>query len=270
MATWAIGDVHGCYRSLRRLLARRAFGPRDRLWFVGDLVNRGPRSLETLRFVADLGARATVVLGNHDVHFLAVAAGAAKPRPQDTLERLLAAPDLDRLAADLRGRPLLVSEGGTVLVHAGLLSPWTVSDAGRRARRAERSLRDPDLARPYLEAYRPRKSSDALPRGADPGVLETIRVMTLVRTVAADGTALYGYTGPLAERPAGSFGWFDAPGRRSARARIVCGHWAALGLLVRDDVIALDTGCAWSRAWGGALTAIRLDDLRIEQVDNLD
>lgn len=266
MATWAIGDVHGCYRSLRRLLGRRAIGARDRLWFVGDLVNRGPRSLQALRFVADLGERATVVLGNHDLHFLAVASGAARPRAQDDFESLLAAPDRDQLVGFVASRQLLSVAGTTVLVHAGLLAAWSVADARRRARRAECALADPVACRPYLESYRPRKSSEPLPPGTDADVLETIRVMTLLRTVSGDGSPLYDYTGTLEDRPAGSCAWFDAPRRRSAHARIVCGHWAALGLLVRDDVVALDTGCAW----GGTLTAIRLEDLRIERTENVD
>jgi bis(5'-nucleosyl)-tetraphosphatase (symmetrical) len=266
MATWAIGDVHGCYRSLRRLLSRRAFGARDHLWFVGDLVNRGPRSLETLRFVADLGARARVVLGNHDLHFLALAAGAAEPRNRDTLGRLLAAPDRQDLVSFLSAQPLLAAEAGTVLVHAGLLGSWTVTESGRRARRAQRELRRPETAFPYLESYKPRRAELPLAPGLDPQILETIRAMTLLRAVKEDGEPLYDYTGTLAERPAGSQAWFDVPNRRSRRARVVCGHWAALGLLVRKDVVALDTGCAW----GGSLTAIRLEDLRIEQIPNVD
>jgi bis(5'-nucleosyl)-tetraphosphatase (symmetrical) len=266
MATWAIGDVHGCYRSLRRLLARRSFAPSDRLWFVGDLVNRGPRSLETLRYVADLGQRATLVLGNHDLRLLAVAAGAARLRPRDTLGPVLDARDGDALVAFLGSCPLLVRERETVLVHAGLRAAWTVADAVRRARRAERALRDPATAPRYLEAYRPRAESEPLPAGVDAEVLDTIRVMSLVRAVSRGGDPIYDYTGTLAGRPAGSHAWFDFPGRRTARARLVFGHWAALGLLVRADAVALDTGCAWS----GTLTALRLEDRRVEQTENLD
>jgi bis(5'-nucleosyl)-tetraphosphatase (symmetrical) len=266
MATWAIGDVHGCYRSLRRLLARRTFASSDRLWFVGDLVNRGPRSLETLRYVADLGDRATLVLGNHDLRLLAVAAGAVRLRPRDTFGPVLAARDRDHLIAFLRSCPLLVREEETVLVHAGLRAAWTLPVAARRARRAEQALRDPDQARPYLEAYRARAATEPLPAGIDAEVLDTIRVMSLVRAVSRRGDPIYDYTGTLADRPAGSFAWFDFPGRRSARARLVFGHWAALGLLVRADAVALDTGCAWS----GTLTALRLEDRRVEQTENVD
>jgi len=266
MATWAIGDVHGCYRSLRRLLARRSIGRDDRLWFVGDLVNRGPRSLETLRFVADLGDRATVVLGNHDLHFLAVARGAAAPRGKDTFDRLLAASDRDQLVAWLAARPLLSTEGGRALVHAGLLTGWSLRTAERKARSAERALRDPSASLPYLRAYRPGAAPRFAPGGREAEILETIRVTTLLRTVRKGGEPLYDYAGTVADRPRGSVPWFDAAGRRSAGIEVVFGHWAALGLVVRPDAIALDTGCAW----GGALTAIRLEDRRIEQTGNVD
>lgn len=265
MATWAIGDVHGCYRSLRRLLKRRAIAPEDRLWFTGDLVNRGPRSLEVLRFVADLGERATVVLGNHDLHFLAMAAGVGEARKRDTLERLLAARDLEELAVWLAARPALVNEGERLLVHAGLRAEWSPGEALRRARRAEKALRGADVAA-YLRAYRPRETAAELPQAVEREVLEDLRVMTLVRTVTADGEPRYDFAGPLAERPSGRLAWFDLPWRKSARTTIVCGHWAALGLVVRENLIALDTGCAW----GGALTAIRLEDRRIEQTENVD
>ncbi len=265
MATWAIGDVHGCYRTLRRLLGRRAIGPRDSLWFVGDLVNRGPRSLETLRFVADLGDRATVVLGNHDLHFLARAAGVAEPRKRDTLEPLLAARDLSDLVEWTRSRPFLAGDSRTVLVHAGLRSGWTRTQAAAAARRVERALRGPDAAS-YLEAFRPFSRRVRAPRRVRKELLEDLRVFTLLRTVSKRGAPLYDFAGPPRERPRGSLPWFEAPGRRTMRSTVVFGHWAALGLIVREREIALDTGCAW----GGTLTAIRLEDRRIEQTENID
>ena len=264
MATWAIGDVHGCFRSLRELLGRAAISPRDRLWFVGDLVNRGPRSLETLRFVADLGERATVVLGNHDLHFLSRAAGVAAPRKWDDLDELLAAPDLESLTEWMTQRPLLFVEGQRVLVHAGLLASWDGDEAERRARRAESALRSGPV--PYLRAFRPGLPERELAAEVEPEVLDDLRVFTLMRTVDATSEPVYDFTGPLGELPPGRRAWFDVAQRRSGELTIVCGHWAALGLLVRRDVVALDTGCAW----GGRLTAIRLEDLRLEQVENLD
>jgi bis(5'-nucleosyl)-tetraphosphatase (symmetrical) len=266
VATWAIGDVHGCYRTLRRLLARRELARGDRLWFVGDLVNRGPRSLETLRFVADLGDRATVVLGNHDVHFLTRAAGLGEERRRDTLDRLLAARDLGELAAWLRARPLLVAEGSTVLVHAGLRGGWSAAGAERRARRVERALRSRRAAA-YLAAYRPTARHGGPDWGADPDLVDDLRIFTLLRTVSREGDPLWEFAGPPGDRPRGAVPWFDLPGRRSAgRARVLFGHWAALGLMVREDAVALDTGCVW----GNALTAMRVEDRRIVQQENVE
>ena len=262
MATWVIGDVHGCYRSLRALLARPELAAAERLWFVGDLVNRGPRSLETLRFVADLGERATVVLGNHDLHFLARAAGATPARRHDRLEALLAASDLDQLVGWTRHQPLLFIEGERLLVHAGVLAAWSLADSVRRARRAESALRSGDPM-PCLRAYRPNAEVDV---GVDPEVLSDLRVFTLMRTVDAAGRPTYDYTGTLARLPAGRYPWFETVDRRAGGPRIVCGHWAALGLLLRDDLWSVDTGCAW----GGSLTAIRLEDGRVESTANLE
>jgi len=265
MATWAIGDVHGCYRSLRELLGRAEIAAQDRLWFVGDLVNRGPRSLDTLRFVADLGERATVVLGNHDLHFLARALGVAEPRKHDVLEELLSTPDLDELVDWFRQRPLLSMAGNDLLAHAGVLATWSLEEAGRRARRVETALRS-EAASAYLEAFRPTAQAPGEDPGVEPDLLADLRVFTLMRTVDDSDRPTYDYTGPLASLPEGRRPWFEVEGRATGDLRVVCGHWAALGLLVRDDLAALDTGCAW----GGKLSALRLDDGRLEQVENLD
>jgi len=262
MATWAIGDVHGCYRSLRALLARPAVASAEAYWFVGDLVNRGPRSLETLRFVADLGERATVVLGNHDLHLLARAESAVPARRHDSLEALLAAPDRDRLVDWLAARPLLAGDGDRLLVHAGLLAEWEIGEAETRARRAEAILRS-EARTSYLAAFRPKAEAGA---GVDSEILSDLRVFTLMRTVDAAGKPTYDYTGTLAGLPPGRFPWFAARSRSSAGGRVVCGHWAALGLVVRDDLWAIDTGCAW----GESLTAIRLEDGRIERTENVE
>jgi len=264
MTTWVIGDVHGCYRTLRALLAKPEVAAAERYWFVGDLVNRGPRSLETLRFVTGLGERATVVLGNHDLHFLARAADVAGPRRRDDLEALLAAPDLDELAAWLIQRQLLFSEGERLLVHAGVLAAWDRAEAERRARRVESALRTHPI--PYLESFRPGLPEAAVPVEVDSAILGDLRVFALLRAVDPAGRPAYDFTGPLAELPPGRLPWFDAPSRATRELLIFCGHWAALGLFRRDDVVALDTGCAW----GGALTAFRVEDGRIEQTENLD
>jgi bis(5'-nucleosyl)-tetraphosphatase (symmetrical) len=262
MATWVIGDVHGCYRSLRALLARPEPAAAERYWFVGDLVNRGPRSLETLRFVADLGERAVVTLGNHDLHFLARAAGLVPARRHDSLEALLGAADLDVLVAWTASRPLLVRAGDRVLVHAGLLPAWSAEEAEARARGLAGILASP-ARDAYLAAYRPR--AEAAPE-VDPARLADLRTLTLMRTVDDAGSPTYDYTGTLAGLPPGRRAWFDAPARRAADVRIVCGHWAAVGLMLRDDVWAVDTGCAW----GESLTAVRLEDGRVERTENVE
>lgn len=264
MTTWAIGDVHGCYRTLRRLLKHREIGPRDDLWFVGDLVNRGPRSRAVLQYVSELGPRATVVLGNHDLHFLARAIGVAGERKRDTLKELLEAPDLPDLAAWLLHRPLARRAGDRLLVHAGVHADWSTAQIERRARAASAILVGPRAAE-LLASYRPRggaRRPPSLPR--EP--LEDLRVLTLLRTCTREGTPRYDFAGPPEDRPRGRVPWFDVPWRKSRRARLFFGHWAALGLLVRDDVVALDTGCAW----GGLLTAIRLEDGRVIQAAHED
>jgi bis(5'-nucleosyl)-tetraphosphatase (symmetrical) len=281
MATYAIGDVHGCLGTLEALLAE--LPPRsseDRLWLVGDLVNRGPDSLGVLRWAAEsserLGGRFVAVLGNHDVHLLARAAGAAGPRRRDTLERLLEAPDRDELVAWLGRRPLLHREGDTVLVHAGLLPAWSVEEAEARARQAEEALRGPE-AHALLARYGARggkrsrelatAGSEAPPDGAErpeapPGPDEALAVLTSLRAVDAGGAPCFGFTGPPADAPPGLVPWFEAPGRRSAGATAVFGHWAALGLRFAPGVRALDSGCVW----GGSLTALRLEDAQVWQV----
>lgn len=262
MATWAIGDVHGCYRSLRRLLRRPAVAGAERLWFVGDLVNRGPRSLEVLRCVADLGPRAEVVLGNHDLHFLARAFGVAAARPRDTFDRLLRAADLAELVDWLRGRPLMVEQQDDILVHAGLDPRWRRADARRRARRLERRLSGSGVAE-LLAAWRPGGDEG---HAIDPDLLVDLRTFTLTRLVSRRGVPRFDFSGAPAARPAGSLPWYDHPAFAGAGHRVVFGHWAALGLLVRPDVVGLDTGCAWR----GALTAMRLEDRRIEQQEYVD
>jgi len=265
MATWAIGDVHGCYRTLRALLDSSAVAGSDDLWLVGDLVNRGPRSLETLRFVADLGDRATVVLGNHDVHFLSRAAGLNGPGQLDTLDELLAAPDLDALSAWLSTRPLTVVDAGWLLVHAGVLASWNRAEIECRARSVERALRSAERDR-YLEAFRPRRKHGGRGAAVAAEVIDSLRVMTLMRTVDAAGAPTFDFTGPLEELPDDRIPWFELPAEWMDELRVVCGHWAALGLMVRDRVVALDSGCAW----GGPLSALRLEDGRVHQMENLD
>jgi bis(5'-nucleosyl)-tetraphosphatase (symmetrical) len=258
MARYAIGDVQGCCDELKALLRLcRYSADRDELWFVGDLVNRGPQSLETLRFVRALGAAATVVLGNHDLHLLAMAFGSRrKAKDGDTLDQVLDAPDRDQLLEWLLGRPLAVLDEprGDLLVHAGLLPDWTPRLAAKLAREVEAVLRDD--ARTLFESMygnKPDRWSDEL-RGMDRLRL-VINAFTRMRYCRADGSIDMKFKNPPGEQPEDLYPWFDAPGRKSSAVRVVCGHWSTLGLKRRRDLLALDTGCVW----GGALTAVNLD-----------
>lgn len=257
MATYAIGDVQGCFDPLRRLADRVGFDPaRDRLWLVGDLVNRGNDSLGVLRFVRDLGTAAVAVLGNHDLHLIAIAKGVRGRGRRDTLEDVLEAPDREELIEWLRQRPLLHREGDRVMVHAGLAPQWSIAEAERIAREGEEMLRGvlmPDLLRRFYRQpprhYDPRLP--ALDRAAS-----ALVQFTLVRTVMRNGEACLEFNGPPSDAPPGCTPWFHASGRASTDATVIFGHWAALGFHREPGVIALDSGCVW----GKELTAVRLED----------
>ncbi len=263
MATYAIGDLQGCHGPLERLLEAVAFDRgRDRLWFVGDLVNRGPDSLACLRFVRSLGDSAITVLGNHDLHLVCVAEGIERTRPLDTLEEVLAAPDRDELVHWLRHRPILHAEGEFVLVHAGLEPTWTVARGVELAREVEAALRASDyrafLARMYGNT--PERWSDSL-AGYDRLRVIT-NAMTRLRVCDPGGAMVLSFKGEPGEASDGWIPWFEVEGRASRDHAIVCGHWSALGVVVRPDLISLDSGCVWGRS----LTAVRLEDRRVFEV----
>ena len=265
MATYAIGDIQGCYDSLQRLLEQCAFDPaRDRLWLVGDLVNRGPRSLETLRFFKSLGEAAITVLGNHDLYLLMVAEGGAKYRGKDdTLDDIFEAPDRAELLGWLRKQPLCHTEGNYCLVHAGLLPQWTAARARELAREAEKALQGPDFREFIMNLWgsEPAAWSDDLTGW--PRLRVIVNAMTRMRFCTLDGTMEFKVKGKVANAPAGHLPWFDLPGRRSADSVLITGHWSALGLKITPNLLALDSGCLW----GGHLTAVRLEDRRVFQVD---
>jgi bis(5'-nucleosyl)-tetraphosphatase (symmetrical) len=257
MAVYAIGDVQGCFDPLQRLLEHIGFNTvRDRLWFTGDLVNRGPDSARVLRLVYELGDRAVCVLGNHDLHLLALAAGVDKKRQHDTLEDVFAAPDREALLAWLRTCPLLHHDAnlGYTLVHAGLLPQWGLSEAQALAREVETALQvDPENLFQHMYGSQPARWSDEL-RG-----FERLRVIvnafTRLRYCNKDGVMDLQQKGVPGSQPADLVPWFQVPHRRNRDLRVVFGHWSALGVYRGENVVSLDSGCAWGRT----LTAARLD-----------
>ncbi len=265
MATYAIGDIQGCYDSLQRLLENCAFNPvKDRLWLVGDLVNRGPKSLETLRFIKSLGAAALTVLGNHDLYLLMVAEGGAKFRGKDdTIQPILDAPDCAELLNWLRQQPLCHTEGDYCLVHAGLLPQWTAARARELAREVEAKLQGPDFRDFVLNLWgsEPAGWSDDLTGW--PRLRVIVNAMTRMRFCTRFGIMEFKAKGKLSNAPVGHLPWFEVPDRLSAEAVLVTGHWSALGLKITPNLLALDSGCLW----GGHLTAVRLEDRQVFQVD---
>lgn len=257
MATYAIGDIQGCFDEFQALLRRLAFDPaEDRLWLVGDLVNRGPRSADVLRFVRGLGDRAVVVLGNHDLHLLAVAEGIAESAPGEDLEDVLAAPDRDELLGWLRQLPLMHVDDrmGYCLLHAGLPPQWNIATARALAREVETTLRGPEYKQFLGGMYgnRPMRWSDDL-KGTDRLRFIT-NCLTRLRYCDREGNLrLKEKRAPGSQDP-NLLPWFDVPDRASRGERIVFGHWSTLGYFHRDNVWALDSGCLW----GGSLTALRL------------
>lgn len=259
MATWAIGDIQGCFDEFRALLDKIRFDPgADQLWLTGDLVNRGTQSLQALRFVRSLGDSVITVLGNHDLHLLAVAAGhGPDSRENASLRPILDADDRDELLDWLRHRPLAHFDANlnTLLVHAGLPPEWTPADAVRLAREVELRLAQNDHADFFAAMYadKPDRWNEALV--GDERHRFIVNCLTRLRVIDENGSLDLAYKGTLDDVPPGTLPWFRAPEARWRRTRIVFGHWSALGLLVERDLLALDTGCVWGRE----LTAVRLD-----------
>ena len=256
MAVCAIGDVQGCYDDLRRLVDKLRFDPdRDELWFVGDLVNRGPQSLETLRFVHGLGDAALVVLGNHDLHLLA--ASEDSRRMDESMRAVIEADDADELLAWLRHRPLAVyrPEMNTLMVHAGVYLGWDPLQTVKLAREVERTLRGDDYAAFFAAMY----GGEPAAWSADLTGVNRLRFITncLTRTrfCYGDGRLEFEQKGPPGTQPEELVPWFDLEERATESVRIVCGHWSALGLMLRPNLLMIDTGCVWGRE----LTAVRLD-----------
>jgi bis(5'-nucleosyl)-tetraphosphatase (symmetrical) len=258
---YLVGDLQGCCDALERLLAKIGFSPsRDHAYFLGDLVNRGPASLATLRRLQDLGNAATCLLGNHDLHLLAAAEAARPAGRQDTLTEILTAPDRAALLEWVRQQRMAVHEKGWLMVHAGVVPQWDLATTLAVAGEIEARLRSPDLGDFLRVMY-----------GNDParwlGELTGhdrlrfgVNVLTRIRFVAEDGTLDLETKEAAGAAPAGFHPWFEAPGRRTQGVPIAFGHWSTLGLVTRPDLLALDTGCVW----GGQLTAARIDGGRRE------
>ncbi|HTP62477.1 MAG TPA: symmetrical bis(5'-nucleosyl)-tetraphosphatase [Burkholderiales bacterium] len=260
MATYAIGDVQGCFDELQALLARVGFNQaHDRLWFVGDLVNRGPKSLAVLRFVRQLGDRALAVLGNHDLHLITQYEGFERKRRDDTFDDVLGAPDAGELVDWLRARPMMHAEGNWAMVHAGLLPQWNITNALSLANEVESALRAASYRDFLANMYGSKPARwEASLSGWD-RLRVIVNAMTRMRYCTPEGEMEFQSSGKTA--PAGYRGWYE--GRQDEKA-IVFGHWSARGLILAGQAAGLDTGCVW----GGALTALRLEDRWLAQVSS--
>jgi bis(5'-nucleosyl)-tetraphosphatase (symmetrical) len=259
MTTYAIGDIQGCYDDLMHLLESIHFEPaNDTLWFVGDLVNRGPKSLETLRFVKGLGDGAITVLGNHDLHLLALDAGGRTPRKKDTLHEIFDAPDCDELLHWLRHRPLIHydQERNQVLVHAGLPPQWKAKKAVQYAAEVEEILRSDRHRELFHNMYGDEPTLWDRELTGWARIRFIINALTRMRYCSPDGRLNLNEKYAPGTQPKDLIPWFEAPERCSRKKEIIFGHWSTLGLVRRKGVIALDTGCVW----GGQLTAVDLDD----------
>ncbi len=256
----AIGDLQGCAGSLDRLLAKL---PADaRLVFVGDLVNRGPDSLGTLRRVRALGDRAVALLGNHDLHLLAVAAGIRPTHAEDTMQDILDADDAAELLDWVRARPLAHWEQGGLFVHAGVLPQWDLAQTLALAGEVEQQLRSPDYRSFLTTMYgnRPLQWQDDL-QGPD-RLRCILNALTRLRFLSIEGAMDLKLKGSVASAPPGWVPWFDHPQRATRGTPIIFGHWSTLGLMVREDAIGIDTGCVW----GGMLTALHWPTRAVVQV----
>ena len=267
MSTYAIGDLQGCFASLQALLTKFNFDKtRDQLWLVGDLVNRGPASLECLRFLSRLGARAIAVLGNHDLHLLAVAEGLGKLGKRDTIQAILDAPDRDDLLEWLRHQKLIHAEGRYLMVHAGLLPQWSLPQALAIASEIETLIRGKHRRAFLKNMYgnEPHLWDDALTGNARHRL--ATNAMTRMRTLGKNNELELAFKAPLAEMPSTLVPWFSKRHPSFVDKTVLAGHWSALGLHVMPNFIGLDTGCAW----GQQLTAVRLEDRAIFQVASVE
>jgi len=267
MATWAIGDIHGCWLTLQRLLEKIEWNPaRDELWLVGDLVNRGPSSLEVLRWAVDHDDYVTAVLGNHDLYLLARACGVAAGKKSDTLDEVLAAPDSENLLDWLRNRPLMYQFGRFVLVHAGLAPEWNIELAHGYVDAIGMDCQGDESHSLLSAIHSNRKNPWHVDLRREDQLAAAAVAMTRIRMVGPDGRADLDYTGPPGLAPDGCSPWFASSAVLRQGYNVIFGHWAMLGLYRTRGVICLDSGCVY----GGRLTALRIDDGQVVQQDVLD
>ncbi|MBT5952846.1 MAG: symmetrical bis(5'-nucleosyl)-tetraphosphatase [Methylococcales bacterium] len=258
MSIYAIGDLQGCYDDLLRLLDKIKFNPQsDQLWLVGDLVNRGPKSLECLRFIKSLGPSAVSVLGNHDLHLLALATHKKKYRKKEpTFNAILKANDRDELLHWLRHRPLLHYQEPYYLVHAGIAPQWDLETAKKMAREVETQLQDNERYLKLLEKMygnTPNRWSNNLTGNKRSRYI--LNAFTRMRFCDENGTLDFEHKDPPGVQPKELIPWFDMPKRQNNSNRIIFGHWSNLGYSEKNNCYCIDTGCLW----GGQLTALRLE-----------
>ncbi|BCZ78703.1 symmetrical bis(5'-nucleosyl)-tetraphosphatase [Paraburkholderia terrae] len=260
-APLAFGDLQGCRSQFQELLEKAAPPDDAPLWFAGDIINRGRESLATMRDLIALGDRAVTVLGNHDLHLLSVSAGIRKSKKGDTIDEILAAPDVDDLLEWIRHRPIAYFSDNKLLVHAGVLPQWDAALTMELAEELQRALRAPNWKETLAGLYgnEPRIWSPDL-KGID-RLRVTCSALTRLRFCDRKGMMDFSSSGTLASAPPGCMPWFDVPGRKTSDITIVFGHWAALGLMLRDNLIGLDSGCVW----GETLSAVRITDDPVER-----
>ena len=261
---WMIGDVQGCCGSLDSLLAHPdiAQDPSARFWFAGDIVNRGPQSLETLRRIMSLDDRSTTILGNHDMHLLALAAGIKKPNKQDTLLEVLTAPDAGDIIDWLRYRPLAHFEYGHLMVHAGVLPKWDVKKTLSLAHEIEDILRRKNWQKIFLKMYGDEPAFWKEGHSGGKRLRVITNTLTRLRMCTPKGHMALNIKSSPENQHQGLIPWFDLPNRATENVTVVFGHWSTLGLKITPNIICLDTGCVW----GGHLTALRLQDRKLIQI----
>lgn len=258
MATYAIGDIQGCFDTFQKLLEKIQFNPKhDTLWLVGDLVNRGPKSLEVLRWCVKNTNHIKTVLGNHDIHLLCRIAGLSPEKALDTLDEVLEAPDLPELTDWLRQQSFVHHDKECLLVHAGVLPSWSLSEIMHFNKKAHAKLNGNDWKN-FLDDLRNSPAPDDF--------IQALRVFTQIRMCNTGGKAEFKFKGSPDKAPENLIPWFEFPDRKTADQNILFGHWAALGFIDKGNIIGLDSGCVWGRE----LTALRLEDRQLFQQKKVD